>query len=212
MKKLINVTVILLLSGSSILLIVGCQPEEREDIEIKSRFFVLGYELDFKSYKDSLHEITPIDIDCDFEFVNHTNEKKDFYFNYNNSSVDNFDRSQKGALFYTIANDSIIALQPLQESATIRPQDHSIVTVKFRYRVSGSLRDSLKGNSMEQITSKVSNIDLFFKRLSATDLDSLRIQPDDLHVYFMFNDTSITCSPKKGCVPFIDPIVLLKEK
>jgi hypothetical protein len=204
--KLINVITILLLSGSSILLLVGCQKEKKEDIQIKSKFFLLGYELDFKSCKDSLHEITPIDIDCYFDFVNRSDKKLNLHFNYNNSSVGKFDDSQIGALFYTMANDSVIALQPLHKSATIQTQDHLIVPVKFRYRVSDSLRNSLRGNSMEQITSKLLGIPFFFKKESS-NVDSIKVSNEDLYVYFMFSDTSITCS-SRGCTSYIDPLLL----
>lgn len=206
--KLINVIIALLLIGGS----VRCK-RENESLGINAHSFYLGYEVDLEYFRGNLPDITPIEFKCYFNAVNNTNKPISLNFIYNNNDVVDFN-PDKGDYFYAMAlNDSAtVFLKPLHRLAVIPSGSNQIVPVKFPYRESEKVNSAIKGASLEQIAERVSNIDFFFKRNAhSKSADVIEVDKRDLYVYFMFRDTSITCT-QSGCVPYIDPATLYKGK
>ncbi|QLH32796.1 MAG: hypothetical protein HWD62_10555 [Cyclobacteriaceae bacterium] len=163
-------------------------------MEVKAHSFYLSYEVNFRDFNENLPATTPIEFNCYFDVVNNTNKPLSVDFVYNNNDVIEFTSDTDGDYFYTISSgDSMVALRPLHRNATILPDSSQIVPTEFPYRESNKLKEVVKGVSMEQITEKVSDINFFFKRNGA---DLIEVNKSDLYVYFMFSDTSITCTPK----------------
>jgi hypothetical protein len=188
-----SLLITLLVLGSSL----GCRYND-EKLEVSSHSFYLAYEVDFKYFSENLPGITPIMFDCYFNVVNNT--AKPVLLNFSSTTGNDY--------FFT-ADSLVLILLPFQDTILLQPSANRIIRTKFPYRKSKMINSKMKGSSMEEITRSASEIDFYFNSgLGSDEAGSVVVDKSKLFVYFLFTDTTITCTPQ-GCGPYIDPITIL---
>lgn len=196
-------TIIILIIGN--IFLVSCHNEKasnkRGEIEFKIKWIFLDYQVDYLYFKETPLTLKPYGIDFYFSATN------------NSDSAITLDLNSKKSInrFFIKSNEEkLIGLKSLQENIVVLSNDSIIFPISLPYQEFGILRNVFKYNNVKEISSDLTKLSFYFKGESFTNFDLVTIPPNNIYIYFMFNDTSITCSSKGICSEYIDPVLMWK--
>lgn len=200
--------------GASFFVFSSClkgSENQKTDLNVSSMFYLVNYECDFKEFVGKSNCSLPVDIACYFGFVSRDKDRKIYFSKSWTEFMSNKKSASSVIVSYKSISDSSYFLIPLEEHATLKDGKPEVVPFSLKFGEAQHRRDFFSGQDLMSVNLNARR--LSFSVHGVNDWGSQTanfISSDDLHVYFIFNDTTITCT-KNNCYPYIDTEYLINE-
>lgn len=211
--KLSKGIIVFLKIGISLSVFFSCQRSDEiveSTFEATSLFYLIDYECDYEEFKNRSNCLLPVEIACYFRLVN-KGENKKIYFSSNWIEFKSMKNLSSIIVNCNSDSSSSCFLIPLEQHKFVANAESLIVPFRLKFKQLQNKKDFFVGNDLLEVNKNARDLRFYIHEISEryeNTVDS--ISNIGLHLYFVFNDTTITCTNKQ-CYPYIDTEYLIKE-